>query len=405
MSNLYDVLEMCLKELEQDQDLDAILARYTDIAQELRPVLEMALQAREKSVPEPSADAIRRNRTKVLQSASKMREQQAATIRRMWSVPFRRALVSLAVIVVLFMSGTGLVRAASVSLPGDGLYPVKRTWEGLSLFFTFNTEAREALELEHGNERLNELHELFTLGRSTEVEFSGYVSDQDGNEWRAAGITIYLSPETQLPEQQIQIGSAIHVRGFVRGNGVEASQIELLATGSIVPEVDDDNSPIEPVQTEAALQDGDETSGLESAIEPTKTVVIMTSTPGFHPEDIEIDGIITSIENNYIVVNGIVMNIENSEIIGAPGIGVVANVDGYYDANGVFIVTSVEFQNADLNNGNDSGDDSSFNQSNDNKSNDNVSDDDGNDVSNDNVSNDNESNDNESNSNSNDNDH
>jgi hypothetical protein len=56
----------------------------------------------------------------------------------------RRVLVSLAVIVALFVSSTGLVRAATTTLPGDNLYPVKRTWEGVLVLFTFDIQARQA---------------------------------------------------------------------------------------------------------------------------------------------------------------------------------------------------------------------------------------------------------------------
>ena len=43
MNNLYDALEICLQELEQGADIETALIRYPDLADELRPILELSL--------------------------------------------------------------------------------------------------------------------------------------------------------------------------------------------------------------------------------------------------------------------------------------------------------------------------------------------------------------------------
>ena len=177
MNNLYEVLETCLQNLEQGADIETVLRRYPELADELRPILEASLNAKKMAVPVPAADVVRRNRAKVLQRAAQMREGKAKVqARRLWSVPLRRALVTLVVLVMLFASGTGLVRAASNTLPGDQLYPVKRTWEDVLLAFTFNMQQRDALEVEHENERIQELQDLFAEGRLARVDFAGSVT-------------------------------------------------------------------------------------------------------------------------------------------------------------------------------------------------------------------------------------
>src|SRR6476620_2900288 len=131
MSEIYELLEICLQDIEKGASLDSVLSRYPDQVADLRPLLETAMKAIRVPVPDPSSEVIRRNRAKVLQHAAELREAkvQRAPARRLWSVSLRRALVTLVVIGILFMSSTGLVRAASTTLPGDQLYPVKRTWE------------------------------------------------------------------------------------------------------------------------------------------------------------------------------------------------------------------------------------------------------------------------------------
>jgi hypothetical protein len=132
-----------------------------------------------------------------------------------------------------------LVRAASTTLPGDDLYPVKRTWEGLSLLLTLNLQQREALEIEHENERLTELDELFAKGRSEHVDFSGLVTSQRGDQWLVAGFPVAVSAQTELPDQPIAVGDAVRVRGVTGGDGlVLAERIQLLPPGAKLPDAE-----------------------------------------------------------------------------------------------------------------------------------------------------------------------
>lgn len=345
MNELYEALEICLKEIEQGADVDSVLFRYPELADELRPILETAVKAKAMAAPAPSQEVLRRNRAKLLQRASEMREQKAAPVsRRIWSVPLRRALVTFVVVAMLFVSGTGLVRASSSTLPGDNLYPVKRTWENVLLLLTFDTEKRETLEFEHENERLDELNELLAEGRSAKVDFAGYVTRQAADEWRVSGVTVFLSSDTRLPDQPIAVGAAVRVRGQIQGGGVAAERIELLPSGSRVPEVEDDESKFEGDEAEDSDQQIEEESGKTSETEtpvPAPTVKA-TATP--KPEEKSFEGVVTSIQNDLIVVNGIVMDTRFAEEVkGRPSVGVFAKVEGYYDVSGIFIVIKIEF--------------------------------------------------------------
>ena len=120
-------------------------------------------------------------------------------------------------------------RTASTTIPGDNLYPVKRTWEDLLVLFTFNPQERETLELEHENERLYELQELFAKGRSVEVDFAGVVTNQTGSDWLVSGIPVIVSAQTNLHDPGIVPGSPVRVKGHTQSNGaVLAEEIELL---------------------------------------------------------------------------------------------------------------------------------------------------------------------------------
>lgn len=364
MNELYEALEVCLSEIEQGQDVDTVLFRYPELAEELRPIIEISVHAREMAVPEPSQEIVRRNRAKLLQRAAEMREGQITPdSRRIWSVSLRRVLVTLMVVAMLFISSTGLVRASSNSLPGDNLYPVKRTWEDMLVFFTFDTDKREELEFEHENERLEELHELFAEGRFAEVDFAGYVTRLSDDEWRVSGITVFISSQTRLPAQEIQIGDAVRVRGQIQiGMSVTAKQVDLLPPGSRLPEVEDDELEIGDENDEGA--DIGTGSILEAPIIPV--------TPIYAPEHESIEGVVRSIENNYVAVDGILMDVRNAQVKGVPMIGAVVKAEGHYDINGIFIVSKIEFRSI----GADDGNTPANNNGNINSNNDNDNDDD-----------------------------
>ena len=239
MNNLYEALEVCLEAMEQGVDIETSLARYPDIADELRPILQTSIVAREKAAFTPSADMMRRNRAKFIQHAAVMREAMAKpSSSGIWFNSLRRVAVVLAVLAIVFLSGTGLVQASSRTLPGDNLYPVKRTWEDVSLLFTFDLTRRESLKVEHENERLEECYELIAEGRSAEVDFAGIVTEQNGNEWLVSGITIVISPQTDFHDGPVVVGDAVRVFGIVQSNdSVLVERIDQLPSGAPLPDI------------------------------------------------------------------------------------------------------------------------------------------------------------------------
>jgi hypothetical protein len=246
---------------------------------------------------------------------------------------------------MLFMGSNRLVHASSTTLPGDNLYPVKRTWEDMKVLLTFNTQAREALEVEHENERLDELNDLFAEGRSAKVDFAGTVKSQNGNLWMVTNIPVQISSQTDLGGQVVTRGSAIRVRGFTQADGtVLAERVELLAAGVPLPDVEENEAPGgEQELPESQLESGESHSNETQALEENEA-----------PNNSSMEGVVDSVSGNALVVNGQSMNISGAEIKGTPQVGASAKVEGYYDANGVFIVTKIEFQSTGSDGGGDS---------------------------------------------------
>ena len=350
MNELYDVLELCLQEIEKGTDIETVLSRYPKYADELRPLLESSVDAIRLAPPGPSADVERRGRARLLQQAALMRESQGQPSRRLWSVPLRRALVTLTVVGVLFISSTSLVQAASTTLPGDNLYPVKRTWEDVRVLFTFDNQAREALEVEHENERLYELNDLFTEGRSAKVDFAGTVMSQNGDLWEVSKIPVLISSQTELGTQPVVVGDAVRVKGYTQQGGtVMAERVDLLPAGMPLPEVDDDHpsaSGQNTLEGEQSTQDsGEENSGKGSEDGAPKPETTKAPQQESKSRDFSRSGVVEAVDGNTLVVNGQSMNFSTAAIEGTLKIGATVKVEGYFDANGVFVVTKIELEN------------------------------------------------------------
>ncbi len=230
---LYDALEICITDLERGATLDSCLAQFPALAGDLQPILESAQQARAFSQNTLPTGAYRRARTRVLQAAAELRQQKPAPL-PFWkrgpspARPFRLAFTALAMLIFLLSGGTGLVSASSNALPGDHLYPVKRSWEGFRLSLTFNPLEREHLERSYEKERVSEIHELFTKKRMEQVYFQAIVESQASDFWVVDGLKIRIDHDAKI-DAAITIGSLVEIKGETDDGILKAEEIRLIA--------------------------------------------------------------------------------------------------------------------------------------------------------------------------------
>lgn len=253
-TNLFDALEICLQALDKGADLESCLALFPEFVDDIRPILTAAVQAHSAVVRDVPAEVISRGKARVLQAAAEMREQRAAApvatsaSKRSKSFfgPrfFRLALTTATMLVFLLTSGTGLVNASSSALPGDNLYPVKRRWEDVRLFFVFDENSKEQLSEEFDHERVQEIEELYSEKRIAEVDFHGVVGSMTNDVWIIGGLNIVIDHETQL-SGTILSGSTVRVTGETDDGVIKAMQILLVATPGITPTAGFD-APLQP---------------------------------------------------------------------------------------------------------------------------------------------------------------
>jgi uncharacterized membrane protein YgcG len=253
MNDIFDVLEICLQELENGADLESVLARYPHFAAELRPILAASVMARTRGadLPDPSLEAVRRGRARLLQHAAQMREAKVPARKRVIPI-FQRLAIAFTLAALFLTSGTGLVSASSTALPGENLYPVKLTWENVRLLFTFDEKYRETLEHTFENERLHEVNELIVEGRHETIQFAGVYMEVNGITY-VSGIHVVVLDTSALPVEPLSNGMAVAVTGHTNAEGfVDVESIELLPSGTVVPV----GEPVE-VETEHGADNGD----------------------------------------------------------------------------------------------------------------------------------------------------
>jgi hypothetical protein len=276
---IYDALESCLQALDQGADLESCLARYPQLADELRPILDAAIQARAAAVTDVPIDVARRGRARVLQAAAEIREQRnAAPVLPFWRRQsffgarfYRLAATAAVVVIFLLTGGTGLVNASNGALPGDKLYPVKRSWEGVQLAFVFNPQTKSELEHKFEHERVQEIEELYSEKRFEQVNFQGVVETQQTDRWRISGLDVAIEKET-VYIGEIAPGAFVQVFGETDDGIIKAGQIILLATPGVTPTVIYPSTAIPMILETQVPEAGDDSAGGESkTIEDAQT--------------------------------------------------------------------------------------------------------------------------------------
>ncbi len=150
-----EALHDCLCRLESGDDREAVLAAWPDEAPALAPLLAVAEAYESLALPPFVAGdraAVRRALVQSWRGASRPRWAGGSACSP-----------TAAAVGLLWLGAVGALRAADSALPGDRLYPLKRTVESLELGLS-RAPARLALAL--AERRLAEAAALVAVGRS-----------------------------------------------------------------------------------------------------------------------------------------------------------------------------------------------------------------------------------------------
>lgn len=251
---LIEAFDECLRALENGSSLDDCLRRYPDLAEELKPRLEMLLRTQDvmKSI-QPPVGFQAASRAQLLSRAAELEKDAQARKRvnpkdnhrtpadpshphesqSIWSGiaawllrPLANNAVRIAVLLlVVVLAGVGVWNVSASSLPGSPLYSLKRTIEDSQLALSPNTESRVKLEGDFSERRFQEAQQVTDHGLSVPLEFGGTLESMEGERWSVSGILVIVTPGTTVVGQP-EIGLYLWVSGQAQpGGAILASQV------------------------------------------------------------------------------------------------------------------------------------------------------------------------------------
>ena len=265
------VLIECLDALDRGEPIGAILSRYPEKANELRPILETAAQLGAMNL-QPTVAAQAKSKQVFLTQADGLK---AGTIRRPRRRPLSvlgallRPLLITTLLVILFL---GFVTTSRNALPGDALYGAKLIIEGAQLSLSGNSASMTERIRQN---RILEIEALLQQNREANVAFRGLIDEVMDETWRIEGLLVAVAAAELRGDPQM--GDFVEVRGLVTNGRLIASRIVVIDKNENPP------TPT-PMHTPTPTEEPTRLPAQEPSFtpEPTPTVSVTptnTSTP------------------------------------------------------------------------------------------------------------------------------
>ncbi len=165
--NFEDILDDCLERLlVNGETVEDCLAVYPQQADDLKPLLQIALDTKKAATIEPSPEFRARARYQfhaALQETASPKSSPFSFWRARW------ATVLTTILVMLLASG-GMVAAARTSMPDSPLYPIKLAVEQLQIRLTFSDVGKANLYAQFADRRVTEIIYIAQKGNTTLAE-------------------------------------------------------------------------------------------------------------------------------------------------------------------------------------------------------------------------------------------
>jgi len=164
------ILSECIDRIVKGGTVEECLQRYPEHAPDLEPLLQTAAAARQAGAvqPRPEFKAAAGYRMRAALRDKANRRAPGGWAHLNW-LP-RWAGATALVLVILIFGATGTVAAASNTLPGDMLHPVKLAGEHVQMAFTFSDEGKAKLYIKFADKRADELVSLAAVASPDLIE-------------------------------------------------------------------------------------------------------------------------------------------------------------------------------------------------------------------------------------------
>ncbi len=164
-----NILDECLERLlAKGETIDQCLQSYPEHADELKPLLKMAMDAKTAIAIQPRPEFRERARYQMqaaFHQATEPKRRLGFILRlsRGWAI-------ALSIALVVLLAGGGTVAAAGYSMPDSPLYPVKLATEQVQMAFTFSDMGKAELHAGLADRRVAEIAYMANKGTPQQVE-------------------------------------------------------------------------------------------------------------------------------------------------------------------------------------------------------------------------------------------
>jgi hypothetical protein len=210
-----NILDQCLEAVENGElSVQQCIERYPQFARELSSLLQISKKLNQAPAisPRPAFRQHAHTRMQNLVLANPPRielktkqvplQKKVSRNRR----PLARLITTLAIVIALLFSGTGIAYASTDALPGDVIYPVKTAVEDIQLVFADDEKDVELLN-DFANQRVAEIQALIQEGRYEDISTAAQAYQKTNEK---LGKALGKLPDDQKREVIAAVVSAAH---------------------------------------------------------------------------------------------------------------------------------------------------------------------------------------------------
>jgi hypothetical protein len=236
------VLNTCLDRLRVGEGLEDCLVRYPSYAERLAPLLRTATILHAPDGPSMSPDSFDVGKARLLARAVQLRKRRGNQPGSAWRIRVpgllagsrRLAVASVAgVLLLCLVLSAGTVSAASASLPGDPLYPVKRATEAFVSSAAPTPQLRARAHLVWADRRLREIETLVARDGVTDEALLADLereTEQALGAAEQAGVELLTAAVINTEHQKVVLGRVLEKASLAARPGLERA-LEASARG------------------------------------------------------------------------------------------------------------------------------------------------------------------------------
>ena len=163
-----DILDNCLERLFKGESIEDCLRDYPWQASELEPLLKTSFALLQKSAAIQANPEFKARVHSQLQEMLRAKREKAEkkAIVPIWR---RRWAVAMTTVLVILLSGVGMVAASASALPDEPLYTVKLAAEQARMALAFSDMDRAELHIRFAERRATEIAEIACQGESGKI--------------------------------------------------------------------------------------------------------------------------------------------------------------------------------------------------------------------------------------------